>query len=292
MNVDLFLYRVHRLRRLIILAALPPMIVVLLIWLFAPGLAWALLPFAVLCPMAHAVFYPNMQDETLAVSLTLTVVFALIGLIAPSIGWISAFFGLIALLFVAFLMFMFFSLYPVLSFIRGDRETPVLKARAKSKLPLEDLRKAITFYPGRHDRFVDCGAPNSDGAFPVQMRVFAPSGSDEDTTEVELEAVITEQGPDVHEIESGVAGEDDFSIVRHEFKERRKGTLVIMEERPMVLPKSQYFGMWLTDYMADYLTAEIERAEESPPRANRSFPPKMMIGDIAKLFKQDRPHEL
>jgi hypothetical protein len=190
------------------------------------------------------------------------------------------------------------------------------RARRRSRLAPDALKAAITLYPGRSDARVTCGAADEDGAFPVTIRHtiadLSPDGSA--PFDVLLYAQVLESAPDHHEvmsIEAGRSGEDEaealdaqlremmeeagmepepkpdpvISVTRHQFRPaRRGGTVVEIAERGGSLPRGLALGFWLQDYMADYLTDEVDRAEGRAPRANRFGPQDHLIVDLGRAF--------
>ncbi|MBY4895193.1 hypothetical protein KUL25_20720 [Rhodobacteraceae bacterium N5(2021)] len=83
------LYRLFRLRRLICVAILLPMLSVAIVYLLKGPVALALAPIAVLVPVAHVLWYPNARMETLPVSISLSFVLILGGMIGPDVGLVG-----------------------------------------------------------------------------------------------------------------------------------------------------------------------------------------------------------
>ena len=320
MGIDVFAYRVYRLRRLIAVAVAPPVLVVAAIAALKGPAALVLLALAVGAPLAHALRYPNAWIETLTVSLTVTALLALAGTIGPDLGLWALALRLAGLLALGVALFLAIgAVLPML--LLGGPERPVqARARRRSRLAPAALKAAITLYPGRDDPRVRCSAADADGAFAVCIRHEMPAldPGAPDTAEIRLFAQVLRSTPECHEVMSveddglaepeafdpgaevgdvlggaGLSGQTEaepaITITRHSFAPRRRGTRVEVSERGAVMPRGLALGFWLQDYMADHLTDEIDRAEGRRPRANRAAPHEQLIVDLARPLIQRRP---
>lgn len=309
-------YRLYRLRRLIVVAMLLPLAVVGLIALFKGGAAMALIPFAVLVPLAHILRYPTSWMETIAVSLTLSCLLALAGFIGPDVGVVGLAFRILGLAALGFILFMVF-VNVVSGFTGLGAERPMtIRTSRRSSLDAATLKERITLYPGRTDDKVICGEAGEDGVFEVTYKhqmpgiaEFVPNFeiemTDEELAEVGMtraeldemnesqasgnfdvvfKAIVVTSSADSHEVIAIQPETEETTATRYIFEAKKRGTVVTMEERAPPLAGGMRFGFWLQDYMADYLTDEIDRAEGRPQRANRFVEQGQLIVDIARWF--------
>lgn len=323
MGIDVFAYRIYRLRRLLGVAVALPVLVVAGIAALKGPAAVVLLVLAVGAPLAHVLRYPNAWMETLTVSLTVAVLLALAGtIIGPDLGLDGLALrlaGLVALGFV--LLLALGAVLPML--LLGGTERPVQAwARRRSRLTPEALKSAITLYPGRDDPRVTCSPADADGAFAVSIRHEMPARdpSAPATAEIRLFAQVLSSTPERHEVmsveddglseveafdpdeefgdvldDAGLGQETEtetepaITVTRHSFVPLRRGTRVEVCERGAVMPRGLALGFWLQDYMADHLTDEIDRAEGRRPRANRAAPHEQLIVGLARPLMRRRP---
>jgi hypothetical protein len=288
MTADVLIYRLYRLRRLIVAAVLPPLLVVLVIATVKPALALVLLPVAILGPLANVVFYPRVTGENLTVSLALALCLALVATIGPDIGIFGIILRLLGLvvLFALVLTLLSGRISGWLS--GGEAQSIVVRAKARSKLAAEELRAGLCYFPGRSDPAVQCGPLDQKRQFAVVKKLLMPIGSAKfagATMDIELTAAIVEQTPTSHEVSvrlQDAEPDDPWNTMRHEFEPLRRGTKVTYQETAIVSSREAW-SMWLLDYHADYLAADIERAEGRSPRANYSFNTRLLLVDLLGL---------
>jgi hypothetical protein len=307
MGIDVFAYRIYRLRRLIVVAVALPVLVVAAIAVFKGPAAFVLLAIAVGAPVAHVLRYPTAWIETLAVSLALAALLALAGTIGPELGLGGLALRLAGLGAVGVVLLLACAA-AVPMFLLCGAEIPVsARARRRSRLDPQTLKSAITLYPGRADGRVTCSEADEDGAFAVSIRyeVPRPCAGAPDAAEIRLFAQVLSSSPGHHEVMSveddGVreaeacAPEDEpgagpeqaepaITVTRHTFTPLRRGTRVEMAEHGATMSRGLALGYWLQDYMADHLTDEIDRAEGRAPRANRAAPPEQLMFDLARAM--------
>ncbi|KMW57850.1 hypothetical protein AIOL_002818 [Candidatus Rhodobacter oscarellae] len=317
MSLDVLFYRIFRNRRMIVLGVLLPVLVVCLANSMSDHSHPILMGLAILIPAAHAIRYPNVAGETINVSLTLSVCLALAATISPELSLAAVLSRVFWLFVAAFLVFMALTIFMPFLYLFGA-ETPVAtRTVATSKLDPAALRNAITYYPGREDARVTCGPADEKGIFDVETRLlvdkmdFGCDVTDEDQPQededigpedarifndmregllrTQMKAMVFSSSDEHHEV-FVIAGEGEEVIaVRHEFQAlKRGGTKVIYQEQGDVVPRQMLLSMWLSDYVADYLTDEIDRAEGRSSRANRAFANSQMIVDIARLMMPGR----
>lgn len=297
---DILLYRLYRLRRMLVLGIVPSLATVWAISLYSGQFYPVLAALAVLVPVAHAITYPNNWSETLAVSIVLSVCLALATYNPPELAIRDVFMRAFWLTFLWFVLFLIV-INPIATLCNcGPVSDKPFRASKQSRLPAEELRKTLTYYPGREDEKVTCGEADAEGRFPVTIRqVFTPhTYSDDPIPELEEvgispdglmethgHAVINFSGPDHHEVFYFDSENDFVTVCRYSFLDLGPiGTRVVLEEAGTPLTMGQRFGMWVTDFLSDYLTDCIDTAEGRSHRANRAFVHKQLVVDIANII--------
>ncbi len=311
MSFSLMSYRLFRLRRLIVFTLIPPLMIVLILYALKGPAALVFLLFAIGAPIAHILRYPNSWMETVAVSLTTTVLIGLAGTIGPEVGLIGLAFRIFGLALLAVVLFFIFANRVPSWFDFGEARPFTARTSRFTKLDAETVKDAVTLYPGRQDDKVICGQPDEDGVFPItfkhQMQVMdlgfeveTPEGedlgiADDGSFDLELFGVVMSSTPELHELISIMPDTEETTMTRFHFKPKRRGTKVIREERGVPMTRGYAFGFWLQDYIADYLTDEVDRAEGRTPRANRFQTQDQLIVSMAEaffaIFKGARPAE-
>lgn len=297
------LYRFYRLRRLIALSLVLPILAVLAVAAFKGPASFILLTLAIGLPLAHVLRYPNAWTETLTVSLLTAILLALAGTIGPDIGLLGLGLRLLGLALLGAVLFFVLNGPVTALLMSGPVVEMNARARRRTRLSPAEAKAGITLYPGRKDAKVDCGEPDEDGAFPVTIHHKMPAlCGPEETLDVLVYAQIVESGDMVHEVMSVDAGPLDdeltapdetgepadeetppaITVTRHVFTPTKRGTLVDVTEKGGALTRGQALGFWLQDYFADHLTDELDRAEGRPARANRFAPQDQLVGDIAR----------
>ena len=207
---------------------------------------------------------------------------------------------LFALVFLAFLLF-FIAIGPIsMLCTRGPVSSGPVRAERRSMLPADAVRKTLTYYPGRSDDKVVCGEPDAEGRFPVTLRLAFDPLTCQDDSVPEMEAagirpdgimechghaVIHSTGPDHHEVFYFDGDRDAVSVSTYSFEDLgSQGTRVVLQEAGMPMTLGERFGMWVSDYLADYLTDCIDAAEGRRPRANRAFVHRQLVVDLANIL--------
>jgi hypothetical protein len=303
LGFDRLIYRVHRLRRLVVVTSIAPVALAVFAFGGSGVFGGVLLLALALAPLAHVLIYPNAWMETIVVSLTVTSVlaFAVFALCDPALeigvfGWAAlAAFGV-----VLFLGGMW--IVPSL-LLKGPGILRETGATGWSRLDADTLRRVITLYPGRHDCVATCGEADENGRFAVTLHLQRISASEDVLADIDRENVRSARGEGgevalemdmiaevaksddgVHEVITCIGGEAAASVSRHTFVPENGGTRVTVTEYGTPLSPGLVAGMYLQDYMADYLTSEIDRAEGRPARANRAEPVNQLVVDIARRF--------
>ncbi|MBD3676891.1 MAG: hypothetical protein HUJ27_00630 [Rhodobacteraceae bacterium] len=284
-------YRLWRLRRLIAVCTALPLLVFGLMGqtglseIASDGrgliITTAVLFFLV---SAHAVIFPNSNQETVAISLLLAV-FALVAPIisGSGLGW---------LIFVIFALWVLWSgQRRILSWQSSTRNhRPVFKARVRTGRPIEEARAWFPLRPGHVRGAYTCGEADAEGRFPVwyelgqanwmeALGITLPDlpGEPDEAAFADLAmrgdpafyAKIEEDGPDYQRTRI-LEGEDEVaSVVEHRFKARGNGCAVTESETAMSFPWGQSLFMWLADFQQDILCLHRDLLEGRQPVALR-----------------------
>ncbi len=119
----------------------------------------------------------------------------------------------------------------------------------------------------------------------------APGGllEDDGTLRHEYYAMVHSTGPDHHELfafsETEPGAIPDVVVARHEFEPLKNGgTKVTVSETGAKLAPFDAFGFWLTGFLEDHLTDEIDRAEGRAPRSVRSSFSRQMVVELANIL--------
>ena len=287
------MYRLFRLRRLYLAAMILPALAVVLVSLFKGPIAFVFLIFAILLPLLHVIRYPNACTETLAVSATLTLLIGVAGTIGPDVGLLGLALRILGLAVLGFIGFFASSTLIPFALDLGPAKPVFAKARRSSALAAAELRKAITLYPGRIDDRVECGAADEKGVFPITLKHQAPSLEFLDDPEsevveedfhIELFGVVLSSTDDSHEVVCMQDESEDTTTTKYTFVSRKNGTTVEIAEYGAPMSPGYAFCFWLQDYIADYLTDEVDRAEGHASRANRFHSQDQLLFDLARLF--------
>ena len=308
-------YRLIRLRRLIGVAAVLPVLVAgaagLLGWALGFGAPGSLLPVTVLSLGAmtlHVVLFPQARAETLALSITLSVLVLAAPLAGASVlGW--ALLLVLALVLVMLLQSRLL-LWEMASPLRPMR----VRARVRSMLDPAEALARFPLRPGRdEDGRLLCGPADADGVFPV--RVVRPENAvieglcadyaPPEGLEAELLAELEALEPDAAEPEeladfwalllsddeSGVEAMiltlnaegklAEASRVSYRVLARRSGCVLEESDVNPEFPVGAALGMWLTDFATDGLVMTrdaLEGRETLAIRATRETSLMMLLG--------------
>lgn len=286
MPLRVALYRLYRLRRLIALACLIPLSVVALAALVKGHAALALVPLAVLPPLVHALVFPKAWTETIAVSLTVAILVALAATIGSEVGPSGLALRILGL--AALWALLFCLLTSQVQYLNkwGPPRSMVISASRWSYLDAESLKRAITLRPGRSDGFVTCGEANADGLFEIRFhhRMGVPTTDGVIASDAVMHALVVTDTPEQFELLGIPEGTNDQGCTCWDFRSCQGGTMVTLSEYSFPMSGGLRLGFWLTDYMADYLTDEVDRAEGRPNRANRFQVYDHLIVAIARRF--------
>ncbi len=306
MTLDILTYRMMRLWRVVILGVSLPLATVWLASAYHNHSFPLLTLLAVLVPTAHVLRYPGNWQETVTVSFVLSVCLVLASTMGPELSTGQVVSRTFWLLVLALILFFVLTVPASMLLMAGPVRNVRAVAKRRSTLDAVTLKREITHYPGRVDERKICGEADENGLFPVTLQMefqtvdyviegceMDDTSDDEDIDEDDVSypdfhALVHSSSPDRHEIITYVGDgveSDEVGAVTHSFKDLgKRGTEVTVEETGHSLPLAQYFGFWLTDFMADHLTDEIDRAEGRPRRANRAFVHNQLVVDLANLM--------
>lgn len=297
-------YRFYRLRRLLVVALIPPLLVWAGIFVLQGPVAYALLPIPLVLIPAHLARYPNAFTETLALSLTLCVVLGLAGTIGPDVGLGGLAIRILGLgvLGLVILMALFGPLS--IALMAGPQRSFIARARQHSTLDPATLRARITHYPGRADDSVTCGPLDADRMFEITLHhsvsdwwepddvpkelakeVAAAVDAPHDAPfEIKLSGCIIDQTEAEHHLVTVDTSTGETSATRFVFAPTPQGTTVTLEEHSSPMPLGLRFGYWLQDYLADYLLDEVDRAEGRKSHTNRFAGQRQFVVDLAMVI--------
>ncbi|MFN3663938.1 hypothetical protein [Yoonia sp.] len=280
-NAEQMTYRLWRLRRLWAFCALLPMVVITAVWLAGNGpvpvhfASLAIVGIAALVTL-HIVLFPNVADETMALSAALTgLVCALpflrdLGALAPvehaqSAMVLGALAGLIG---TGLAMALLAPLLKLLSFAG-----PVIRRPIHTQIDLacsvSVARQQYALQPQTRRGRILTGQADAQGLFDVA--ICSGHEIDPDAAEQPLVARVTakilQSGPDSHAVmlllPCGSLSVSAFRFIAHP-----GGCRVQLSEIPGDFTPGMYLHYWLTDQQGDTLTEVADRITGRPERAN------------------------
>ena len=299
-------YRLWRLKRLIAAGTVLPLVAFAFMALIGFGsfgtASVGLLPISIFCFLliaTHAVLFPNSNQETFAISLTLTILAFVAPIISGSIfGWF---------------LFLIFALWVVWSgqhrILNWQTQTAprsaTFSAKAKTSAPLEKARRWFPLRPDSERGQFKCGPADENGMFPVwydtgstdwleaagidcmpDIELPESDAADLDMTDQETEelrrilgddafvdynsasfyALIEVDEPELQRTQilmDGSGKEPEIhSVVEHTFKAGKHGCTVRETEQTGSFPWAQSLFMWLADFQADGLVNLRDLLEE------------------------------
>lgn len=308
-NWEQILYRVWRLRRLIAFANAIPFVIFAFLGLIglngltdSVGGLLALTFVHVALITAHAVLFPNANEETLMVALLL----AAFGLIMAVLPALIGLFVCIALAAWA----LTWGQSMVLEYLGAtEPHDPETMARVKVKAEMEAVRAFFPLRPNTIRGQFRCGPPDAKGAFPVwhDLVVADMAGESAPPEDAVLDKVMSKLESDGSDpgrpapvskrsdpmqnkpsfwaqIEIDEPGfqrtrlffreasgkEEESSTVEHRFKAQKTGVLVTETDSTLNYPKGLSVSMWLNDFQLDGLVHLREHLENTPPKSLRA----------------------
>lgn len=261
---------------------------------------------ALLIPTLHVLRFPTVWPETVLISLILALCLGLAAMNEPDLTAGAILGRITALILMAALVFFVLVAPFWMALTLGPKWSMRLHGQARSNLDRDALRASMTFFPGnRCEKFI-CGEADAEGKFAVTVNLpkvdsveydipqdaVIPTFSDHAPTPkpdpipatAELTAIVHSTGPDHYEVFTFL-DDGDISASRCTFQDfGDQGCAVEIIENSGALCWGEHFGFWLTGFMKDYLTDEIDRAEGRAPRSNRSQDQRQIVIDLANLI--------
>lgn len=308
--LDVLIYRLQRLWRVMVLGIVPPVATVLVLQVVFETTFTGLLAFAVVVPVLHVLRYPQQSVETLTVSLLLAASLAFVAFTVPPEMPIVQKSLRYAMVLAAALGALFVVIVPMMTlYTLGPGRRIRYTATEDSRLDVATLKAGLTHYPGRDDDGTTCGPADENGCFHVtysiagfhQFNYEGPDGSPADVTEdwdltqkedISQYAIVQSTGPTHHEVtyfdgdlKRFEIEDNDVIVVRYDFVALPGGgTRVTVEEIGILMPLAQSFGFWLEDFGRDRLICAIDTLEGRAPRANAAFRVRQLVVELGNLI--------
>lgn len=298
-------YRLHRMRRLLVLGSLLP-VLGLLVGAQLSGTAWALTgpaPLGVFGLMTVllsllVITFPNSALEANALSLGLALTLCLVPLIdtkeqlvtlflfVPGLWVYAAVYVLLAWLIASF------ALVPAIALLdKLPAGQSQVRAVVHDRLDPQTAFAALTLRPNEKTSDRETGTPDKDGFFDV--RVFY-DGPDPESFVLTRQSYgyrvrIVESGP-LRQVTATVLaynGRTTTSVNEIQVSEMPGGCRCESREVQDHLTVLSRMNFWLTDFSADYLTAALDDAAGRPTRAISRLPQISVLARIAGAMRRD-----
>lgn len=304
---DEVLYRAWRLRRLIAFANVVPFVIFALLGLVGLNsvtdsvgglLALTVVHFVIIA--AHAIMFPNANEETLTVALLLAA-FGIIMAVSPAL------IGLLLCAALAVWALVWGQAKLVAWQSSTETHDPETTARLKIKGKPEAVRAFIPLRPNSTRGQFKCGPVDQTGAFPVWSELASTDASQPVPAQEDdvLDKVMSKLGstgfdpvkpePVDHRamaeepsfwariemdepefqrtrlfFRDASGKEEESSCVEHRFKPRKSGVIVRETDMTLNYPKGLSAGMWLNDFQLDGLIYLREIFENTPRKSLRA----------------------
>lgn len=288
---DILVYRIVRLRRLIAVTLIPSLLFVLFVVPLDGAALLGALIMVVFCLVAHVVRYARSWLETVNLAVTLCLTLLLYGLLNdhPAIHHVPGPIRLIAVTVFALVVFLMLgATYGTISQL-GKRRSRMVSASRVSALDSEVLRQSLPPRPGQSRRTMDWGDLDTDGffAFTPKSLVSSSEALPEDDAAISEPMGRTKflrDEPGLVEVVSIMSDNVTTIANVYRFEPCEAGTYVTFQESSDTLSLIDWFGLWLQDFLTDYLVDELDTLENRSARSNRSQPFRMLVSDIGGLF--------
>ena len=296
------IYRINRLRRLVLVAVLIPVSVLLLGSFFDPTFlspdraTIASLAVALLIS-GHVVMFPNASLETISLSISVTVMvlaapwIKVVSLMAPAEHATAALVLLTALTVMAAggLMLM-------LQLVLGAlmMAGPVIKLRLCNAVDVpcsaDVARRQFALQPNARRGRILTGAADDNGFFDVA--ILAPQVIDQQNPEqpfvVRICAKIVEQDEDQQQTML-VLPNGDVTVTAERFIPTADGCRVEITEMPGDFTLGMYAMFWLTDQQMDNLTESADIIAGAEPRANGVIHGVSLLSVAGAILSPNQP---
>lgn len=161
-----------------------------------------------------------------------------------------------------------------------------VKSRRRLRVTPEDLRDAVFTLPAQRTGRKICGEVEEDGFFEVSILSSATPRGQEKVV-AQYRARILEQEPFMQLVE-GVVEQADGSqrraISRTRILPDGSGSIYEFEEEHNLFSLLQWLGFYLTDFTAEYLRAEIDDHFTRPTLAVLQRPQRELFADLLPRF--------
>lgn len=290
-------YRLWRLRRLIVVAALPPLILMAVLGalelphsLFGTAAGQGVMVAWLGLVCLHVLRFPNGWMETLALSLTVCILVlsepVLPGLLfGPVLSW-----GEMALLGAAYLLGGFAILMMMTLVVCGlvggttDREV-VNVVRRVVPLPRAALFDALALAPDQHTGRKSTGPADEEGFFDVSIRHSCPDRQTFENAPFDVtfraQVVPSEDGTHQAVIREGNGQDMLVSVTSLRLTPAARGTLVEIAETCNRYNRMMILGFWMQDMMEDYLTDVVDFLRDRPARSVRAASHDTLMTSVA-----------
>jgi hypothetical protein len=303
------LYRLWRLRRMILFCTLFPIAAVGLLALVTDGAATLAQPH-IAAPVlvlwlglliAMLLGFPRGLDEALVHSLTLTVLI----LISPLFELLVAqadgplrppeYAVLAFLVCVAWVLVMAAFALPLEKFIpKGPRPMLRWSARLWVDVPPHDVLQALRPSPNRQTALSRTGPRDADGRIPVWILLPPPPPGSQAPADHQTDGphywtqVLKETSTSFSEM--AVNRTRRTETIHTELFPDNGGTLIVYRSISNTLTLMESVFFWLGDMIADHLQALIDEASNhSPPRALRLLAQDSPVQWLSRTVSSDRP---
>lgn len=269
-------------------------------YVYGGSLGSITLSLAFVLPILHVLRYPGHWSETMNVSLTLCAMILLAGL-ADRHGHPADPGSIIIWIPLSWLMFSILTEIYARLLDAGPRKVLTYEETQMSELDAATLYAHMRPKPDTENELVICGPANTDGLFsysfkhkPVlryKLTAAQLNKIDKGSAFKEYEQLlckVSADSPNAFETIFVVPETNETSVATYTFTPQATGTLVTMRECSIPLTWLLRIGIWIEDYMADYLTCRIDLVEGRANRSIRLQSGDMLATDVARFFPQDR----
>ncbi len=299
------LYRLYRLRRLLVLCSLLP-VIGLVSGATLSGSDWmvnGMSPFWFLFATAAVLFlilvvYPASWIESLAMSLSMMTVLFIMpflrtapGLMMrpdPSDRWFLLVFSM-AVLWVALSLAL---VMVICAFERVGMGQTRVKSVIATDLTPEQALNALVLRPETTLGARSSGPVGQDGFFDVTIRFVMPEPPDFEPVEQEhmyrARIIQTDGNRQVTMCVLECEGRVSTSVIEHKFHGGEGKTICEITEVQDHLTLAGWVGYWLNDFGGDYLVAEMDAYAKRPTLAICRQPQITLLSQLARLVGQDQ----
>ena len=273
-------YRVMRLRRLVAVAVMVPMLALIAMSLLSPAALPADLATMAVAGIAalvigHVVLFPNVTLETLALSIAATLLVCAMPAIMAAAAWAPAAQqtgALVILIGFAFALagFLVLLLENLMAwmFYAGPAIKRVMTARIDLPCSPQVAFQQFTLRPDTRRGRILTGPADDNGFFDVAVAHAAAEAMHPDhAAVVRVDAKVLESSPARHDVML-LTAEGAVTVTSQSFAATPEGCTVEVRDMPGDFTLGMYAIYWLTDQQADNLTEMSDPITGQTPRAN------------------------